>query len=184
MNEKQSAYLTVTDLEESDYAILVGGGQNKKISKSDLLLILGSEAWFDGGQKTIAQFQAGATIDGNPNIKQIAFETLPPGSNVSQMILINDENLAGPALSEENIELFNDAGDFLAGNLLDNWMGGSEIPSLKANQLSFNEKSGKIFTTGIVLKLRLTSDIAIADLTAGKFRIFYKLEKLPIDFSS
>lgn len=157
---------------------------NRKISKENLILALNGTSWLNLGQFTIQDFQAGNQVDGNPNIYEIVLDPIAELAIPSAVALRNDLDLSGPSLTEENIELLNDSNNFILGNLLENWMEGDNVPNIQLSQISYKEKSGKLFDGGIVLKLRLTTDIAIADLTEGKFTLLIKLESLPFDSES
>jgi len=150
---------------------------NQKISKDNLFLQLGVTAWTNAGLFDYTTFQAGATVGGDPMKKEISLATIPAGTSPVAVLLINTIDLDGPGLDEENVEMFNDKPDFIAGNLLDEWDSGAPNKT-KITQFSYTDKSGKILTTGIVLKLRLTCDIDIANLTAGEFRLYYKVDKV------
>lgn len=188
LDKKMSEFDEVTSLEEGHFVPVTREDTdpklNQKISRDNLALQLGQEAWFDGGALTVEMFEAGAFIDGNPMIKEIAFVTLPVGAAVSRMLLVVEEDFAGPALTSALLELFNDSENFLAGGLMDDLLDGVSAPTYKMSSLSYTDKSGKMFTTGTELRMRLTTDIDIADLTGGSVRVFYKLERIPIDLSS
>ncbi len=183
-----SAFTEVPSLEEGHFVVLVKDDETPKknqiISKENLLLAIGVEAWFDGGIKTVADFQAGSTVGGDPMVKEIDFITLPVGAIMSKIVLVNEANVAGPSLGAANIEILNDSNDYMQGNLLDDWQSGASNPNLKSSNISYMDKSGKILTTGIETKLRLTTDINVSSLTDGSFKVMYKLENLPIDSDS
>lgn len=187
-DKKMSEFDEVTEMPDNSFIPVIDeSGEpklNKKISKENLALAINGAEWYNGGQITVADFQAGDEVDGNPNVYEITLDAIPEGAIISALALRNDENLAGPELDDQDIELFNDDDNFVANNLLENWTEGDEKPNVQTTIVGYKEKSGKMFTTGIVYKLRLTTDIPIANLTNGKFTFLYKLETLPFDIES
>lgn len=154
------------------------GEQNQIIPWEEFKTSIGisNNQWASAGSYTHAQIIAGTAI--NANTRDIQILIAPQYHAITSIMTRQDSDFSGGGVSYCSLTLLNNINEIVVDNLLDDLTSGAANKKIKIiSNIVHVDNSNLLESTGLQYKIRFASDTPVANLTAGGFTIFYKIER-------